>query len=60
MDDLRMNPRRTAPHTVSKVVRPSLVMENAAAHALDCTGNLGETSNSVEVCFLPFQFLFNP
>ena len=23
-------------------------------------GNLGETSNSVEVYFLPFQFLFNP
>ena len=23
-------------------------------------GNLGETSNSVKVYFLPFQFLFNP
>ena len=23
-------------------------------------GNLGKTSNSVEVYFLPFQFLFNP
>ena len=23
-------------------------------------GNLGKTSNSVELCFLPFQFLFQP
>ena len=50
------------PHNVVSInaVFTADIMIGVEQELVGRKGNLGETSNSVENCFLPFQFLFNP